>query len=146
MSLPTSARILIADDRPQGLELMEAYLSDTSFDTKTASNGEDTLRLTREWKPDVILLDVMMPRISGFEVCQQLRANPETQNIGVLMVTALDQATDVERGVAAGTDDFLTKPINKTELVRRIEALLKSRHEPTSLARTLAYIRAVLQG
>jgi DNA-binding response OmpR family regulator len=144
--MSTPAKILIADDRPQGLELMEAYLSDTPYDIKTASNGEETLKLVREWKPEVILLDVMMPRISGFEVCQQLRSQPETANIGVIMITALDQATDVERGVTAGADDFLTKPINKTELILRIRSLLQSRSETNRLARTLNYVQSVLQG
>jgi two-component system, OmpR family, alkaline phosphatase synthesis response regulator PhoP len=75
-----------------------------------------------------------------------LRAAPDTAHIGVVMITALDQATDVERGVAAGTDDFMTKPINKAELMLRIRSLLASRDEPTPLARTLKYIRTVQQG
>jgi two-component system, OmpR family, alkaline phosphatase synthesis response regulator PhoP len=136
------ARILIADDNPQGVELLEAYLGDTGYDVRTADDGEETLRLIREWKPDLVLLDVMMPRISGFEVCKRLRADAATRNVAVIMVTALDQSSDMERAVEAGTDDFLTKPINKTELVLRVRNLLQSRNraEPE---RTLSYINAV---
>jgi two-component system, OmpR family, alkaline phosphatase synthesis response regulator PhoP len=145
VSTSENAKILIADDRSQGVELLEAYLSDTPYEIKTANNGEDTLRIVRDWHPDVILLDVMMPRISGFEVCSELRADPKTKDIGILMITALDQAADVDRGVAAGTDDFMTKPINKAELILRIKSLLQSRSESSSLARTLKYIRGVQQ-
>jgi DNA-binding response OmpR family regulator len=94
----------------------------------------------------VILLDVMMPKFSGFEVCKRLRAEAATKGIGVLMVTALDQPNDVERAIDAGTDDFLTKPINKTELLLRVRALLEARREPSDVARGLAYFRRVLQG
>jgi DNA-binding response OmpR family regulator len=136
------ARILIADDNPQGVELLEAYLGDTGYDVRTAADGEETLRLIRDWKPDLVLLDVMMPRISGFEVCKRLRADAATRTVAVIMVTALDQSSDMERAVEAGTDDFLTKPINKTELVLRVRNLLQSRNraEPE---RTLSYINAV---
>lgn len=138
-----SAKILIADDHPHGVELLEAYLSDTPYQTRTATNGEETLRVIREWKPDVVLLDIMMPRLSGFEVCKRLRQDPETRATGVIMITALDQAADVDRGVEAGTDDFLTKPINQAELLLRIKALLKSRRQADDLPRALDYIKAV---
>jgi len=104
------------------------------------------LRETQQWQPDVILLDIMMPKISGFEVCKRLRANSSSRSIGILMITALDQSSDVERAVEAGTDDFLTKPINKTELLLRIRSLLKSRQSPGNLDRALAYIEAVERG
>ena len=84
------ARVLIADDNPQGVELLEAYLSEADYDIKTAADGEETLRKVRAWQPDVILLDIMMPKISGFEVCKHLRADPATPDIAVLMITALD--------------------------------------------------------
>src|SRR5438309_4661517 len=124
---PRKPRVLIADDNPQGVELLEAYLGERDYDTATTADGEATLQKVRDWKPDLILLDIMMPKISGFEVCKRLRANPATRNIAVLMITALDQASDVERAVEAGTDDFLTKPINKTELLLRMRSLLKAR-------------------
>ena len=140
------AKVLIADDNPQGVELLEAYLADGPFDTRIATNGEETLQQVRDWKPDIILLDVMMPRISGFEVCKRLRADPATQDIGILMITALDQPADVDKAVEAGTDDFLTKPINQAELLRRVHALLRSRPFAGEPKRTLSYFDAVQQG
>ena len=139
-------RILIADDNPANAELLEAHLEGTRFDTKLVANGEDTLAAARDWKPDLLLLDVMMPKLSGFEVCQRLRAEPATRDIGVLMITALDQPTDVEKAVGAGTDDFITKPINRSELLLRVRALLESRTQATDLDRALAYMGRVQQG
>jgi DNA-binding response OmpR family regulator len=140
MTLP---RILIADDNPQGAELVEAYLSGGDYEIQTAVDGEETLRKVREFMPEVLLLDVMMPKISGFEVCKRLKADPETADIMVLMVTALDQPSDIDRAVDAKTDDFLTKPINKTELLIRVKAALKSRTHKNQLDRALAYIDGV---
>lgn len=139
-------RILIADDNAPNADLLEAHLDGTGYETKVVFNGEDTLAASRSWKPDLILLDVMMPKMSGFEVCRRLRADAATRDIAVLMVTALDQSTDVETAVEAGTDDFLTKPINKTELLMRIRAILESRSKPNDLERALAYIGRVQQG
>jgi two-component system alkaline phosphatase synthesis response regulator PhoP len=143
--LPPS-RILIAEDNPQNAELVEAYLGDQEFEIRIASDGEQTLQIVRTWRPDLILLDVMMPKISGFEVCKRLRADPAARDTAVLMITALDQASDVERAVEAGTDDFLTKPINKNELLLRVRSLLRSRHNKRELDRALAYIEAVERG
>ena len=126
-------RILIADDNPQGVELLEAYLAGTDYELAVATDGEATLARVADWKPDLILLDVMMPKISGFEVCKRLRRDPATRDIAVLMVTALDQTSDVERAVEAGTDDFVSKPINKTELLLRVRHLLTSRRKPKDL-------------
>jgi len=136
------ARILIAEDTPTAAELLEAWLDD-DFELRFAADGEETLRQVNDWQPDLVLLDVMMPRISGFEVCKRLRANPATHGIAVLMITALDQHSDVERAVEAGTDDFLSKPIAKSELLRRVQALLAAREEKSDLDRTLAYIEKV---
>src|ERR1700676_776003 len=143
---PRKPRVLIADDNPQGGELLEAYLDDLDCDVATAADGEATLHKVQTWQPDVILLDIMMPKISGFEVCKRLRANPATRGIAVLMITALDQPSDRDRAVEAGTDDFLTKPINKTELLLRVRSILKSRLYKRDLDRALAYIEAVDQG
>ena len=140
---PVRPRVLIADDNPQGAELLEAYLGDSDYELRTAVDGEQTLQQVAEWKPDLILLDIMMPKISGFEVCKRLRANPQTADIVVLMVTALDQHSDIDRAVEAGTDDFLTKPINKAELLVRLKAALKSRQQKQPLDQTLAYIEGV---
>jgi two-component system alkaline phosphatase synthesis response regulator PhoP len=139
-------RILIADDNAQGVELLEAYLASGDWEVRTASDGEQTLHLVKTWRPDLILLDIMMPRISGFEVCKRLRADPATSDIAVLMITALDQHSDVDRAVDAGTDDFVTKPINKNELLLRVHSLLRSRQNKRDLDRALAYIDAVERG
>jgi two-component system alkaline phosphatase synthesis response regulator PhoP len=144
---PTSPpRILIADDDAQGVELLEAYLADTGYEIRKAIDGEQTLWQVQEWRPDVILLDIMMPKISGFEVCKKIRANASSRDIGILMITALDQSSDVERAVDAGTNDFLTKPINKTELLLRIRSLLRSRQNKNNLGWALDYIEAVERG
>ena len=139
-------RVLVAEDNPQGAELLEAYFSDLDYEVRTVTDGEETLRAVQEWKPDVILLDVMMPKLSGFEVCKRLKSGPKTHDIAVLMVTALDQPSDIERAVDVGTNDFLTKPINKTELLLRVQALLAARGGRDELAETLEYINAVQRG
>lgn len=142
----TPPRILIADDNPQGVELLEAYLGATDYVTDTAADGEETLAKVEAFKPDLLLLDIMMPKISGFEVCKRLKANPATQDIVVLMVTALDQPHDIDKAVEAGANDFLTKPINKAELLLRIKAALTSRQYKTQLDQALAYIEGVQTG
>jgi DNA-binding response OmpR family regulator len=137
---PGVPKIVIADDNLQNVELLEAYLSDFGCAIRTAHDGEETLRVVEQFVPDLLLLDVMMPRLSGFEVCKKIRANPATKDLLILMVTALNEAADFERGVQAGTDDFLTKPVNKIELLCRIRSLLRVRHLKTQLDRTLAYL------
>ncbi len=137
---PGAPKIVIADDNFQNVELLEAYLSDFDCEIRTAHDGEETLQVVNEFAPDLLLLDVMMPRLSGFEVCKKIRANPATKDLLILMVTALNEAADFERGVQAGTDDFLTKPVNKIELLCRIRSLLRVRHLKTQLDRTLAYL------
>jgi CheY-like chemotaxis protein len=139
-------RVLIADDNPQNAELLDAHLDGIGYETRITANGEETLSAVKEWAPDVVLLDVMMPKLSGFEVCKRMKADPTTANTAVLMVTALDQPTDVARAIDAGTDDFLTKPIHKAELVLRVKALVEAKNEPTEVDRTLAYMRRVQQG
>jgi DNA-binding response OmpR family regulator len=140
------SRVLIAEDDAQSVELLEAYLADCGYEIQTAADGQQTLQKVQDWRPDLILLDVMMPRISGFQVCKQIRADPQVRATAVLMITALDQPSDIERAVEAGTDDFLTKPINKKELLLRVQALLASRQKNRDLDRTLAYIEAVERG
>jgi PleD family two-component response regulator len=140
------SRILIADDNPQGVELLEAYLAGADYELAIATDGEETLSKVASFKPDLILLDVMMPKISGFEVCKRLRRDPATRDIGIIMVTALDQHSDIDRAIDAGAHDFLSKPIHKTELLLRVRSLLKSRHVEKELERALAYIEAVEKG
>lgn len=136
-------KILITEDNPEGAELLEAYLDGTDYVTQLAVDGDDALKKVQSFKPDLILLDVMMPKISGFEVCKRLKSNPETAGIIILMITALDQHHDIDRAVEVGTNDFLTKPINKAELLLRIKAALASRQHSEPLAQTLAYIDGV---
>jgi DNA-binding response OmpR family regulator len=137
---PDAPKIVIADDNDQNVELLEAYLSDFDCQIRTAHDGEQTLQVVEEFAPDLLLLDVMMPRLSGFEVCKKIRANPDSKDLLILMITALNEAADFERGVQAGTDDFLTKPVNKVELLCRIRSMLRVRHLKSQLDRTLAYL------
>lgn len=139
-------RILIVDDNVQNAELVEAHLSAGNYELRTAYDGEQALELIRSWLPDLIVLDIMMPRISGFEVCRQIRANPATAHTLVLMVTALDQPSDIDRALDAGTDEFVTKPINKADLLLRVRSLLRTWQYKRDLDRALAYIEAVERG
>jgi DNA-binding response OmpR family regulator len=107
-----------------------------------ADDNEPNRELAK-FKPDVILLDVMMPKLSGFEVCQRLKADPATSPIMVLMVTALGELGDIERAVESGTDDFLSKPVNRVELVKRVENMLKLRHVTDELERLRSYISSM---
>ena len=137
------SRVLIADDNEPNRELLEVYLADVDCEIATAVDGRDALDKVAAFHPDVILLDVMMPKLSGFEVCQQLKSNPATSRIMILMVTALGELGDIERAVEAGTDDFLSKPVNKVELVKRVENMLKLRHVSDELERLRSYIRTM---
>lgn len=139
-------RVLIADDNSQNAELLEAHLDGTGWDTKIAVNGDETLALVKSWQPDVVLLDIMMPKLSGFDVCKAIRADEANMSMGVLMVTALDQPSDVEKAINAGTDDFLTKPIHKSELLLRVRALLEARKQTTEPDRSLTYFRQATVG
>jgi two-component system alkaline phosphatase synthesis response regulator PhoP len=133
-------RVLIADDNEPNRELLEAYLAGIDCEIATAADGRDTLEKVSEFSPDVILLDVMMPKLSGFEVCQTLKADPATSGIMILMVTALGELGDIERAVESGTDDFLSKPVNRVELVKRVENMLRLRHVSDELERLRRYI------
>jgi CheY-like chemotaxis protein len=134
------SRILIADDNEPNVELLEAYLSGLDVETAVAVDGRDTLDQVAAFRPHLVLLDIMMPKLSGFEVCKQLKSDPETRGIMVLMVTALNELGDIERAVGAGTDDFLSKPVNKTELLKRVENMLKLRHVTDEVERLRQYI------
>jgi two-component system, OmpR family, alkaline phosphatase synthesis response regulator PhoP len=136
----TKSKILIADDNPTNVELLEVYLGEIECQTATAVDGRHTLQKVAEFQPDLILLDIMMPKLSGFEVCRKLKDNPQTSNIMILMVTALNEPGDIERAVAAGCDDFLSKPVNKIELLKRVANMLKLRHVTDELERLQRYI------
>ena len=137
--------ILIADDTEQNVELLQAYLDDLGCKVVTACDGQETLDRVADSKPDLILLDIMMPKLSGFEICKRLKGDPATAAIPICMVTALNELGDIERAVEAGTDDFLSKPINKWELLTRVRSLLRVRHLQNELERTLSYLEEVDQ-
>src|SRR5439155_7630345 len=134
---PAPDKILIAYDNLQDVELLEAYMAGIDCEIQTAADGEQTLARVREDPPDLILLDIMMPKISGFEVCRKLKSDETTKDIQILMITALNQVGDIERAVQAGTDDFLIKPVNKLELVMRVKSLLRVRRLQNELDRVL---------
>lgn len=134
-------RILIADDNAANRELLEALLANFDCDTQIAVDGQDTLDKVESFQPDLILLDVMMPKKNGFEVCRAVKSDPVTSRIMVLMVTALSELGDVERAVEAGTDDFLSKPVNSIEFQKRVKNMLKLKGTEDELERLRAYIR-----
>lgn len=120
-----TARILVVDDVPANVKLLEARLVAEYFDVLTASDGYAALALCEKTPIDLVLLDIMMPGLDGFEVCERLKANPKTAHIPVVMVTALDQPSDRVRGLKAGADDFLTKPVNDLQLMSRVKSLVR---------------------
>lgn len=120
-----TARILVVDDIPANLRLLEVRLLAEYFEVFTATNGADALETCENGKIDVVLLDVMMPDMDGFEVCRRLKGDPATSHIPVVMVTALDHVSDRIRGLEAGADDFLTKPVNDLQLMTRVKSLVR---------------------
>ncbi len=133
-------KILIADDNVANCELLEAYLADIDCEVCMAVDGQDTLDKVASFQPDLILLDVMMPKLNGFEVCKKIKEDPRMRRIMILMVTALDERGDIERAVAAGTDDFLSKPVQKVELVKRVQNMLRLKDVEDENERLRRYI------
>ena len=121
----SSASILLVDDNAQNLELMAAFLEELPCTLQTASDGVEAIESIERMRPNLVILDVMMPRMSGFEVCQKIKSQPSTREIVVIMVTALNEVSDYERAVECGTNDFITKPVNKLELLTRVRTLLE---------------------
>ena len=139
-------KILIADDNVANVELLDAYLSDYNYVIETAADGAETLAKVTSFSPDLILLDIMMPKLSGFEVCEKIKTDPQTKGIMILMVTALSELGDIERAVQAGCDDYLSKPVNKFELTKRVENMLKLRSVINELDRLRRYIDEMEDG
>jgi two-component system, OmpR family, alkaline phosphatase synthesis response regulator PhoP len=140
--LPDS-KVLIVDDNPQNIELLAAFLESLPCKIITASDGMDALDKVAGEKPDLILLDIMMPRMSGFQVCRKLKSDPRTRDIQILMVTALNELGDIEQASECGTDDFVSKPVNKFELLTRVKSLLRVRHLKSELERALTYLNEI---
>ena len=140
------SRILIADDNQSNRELLEAYLAEVDCEVAASVDGQDTLAKIKSFRPDLVLLDVMMPKLSGFEVCQKLKADVVTRKIMILMVTALNESGDIERAVKAGTDDFLSKPVNKIELVKRVQNMLRLKDVTDENERLRRYIQGMEDG
>jgi two-component system, OmpR family, alkaline phosphatase synthesis response regulator PhoP len=142
--LPQST-VLIVDDNPQNVELLQAFLESLPVKIVTAVDGLDALSKVAEHNPDLILLDIMMPQMSGFQVCRRIKSDPKTRDIQVLMVTALNELGDIEQANEVGTDDFVSKPVNKIELLTRVKSLLRVRHLKSELERALTYLNEIEQ-
>lgn len=138
-----SASVLLVDDNEQNLELLHAYLEELPCRIHTARDGVEALAAVQRERPNLILLDVMMPRMSGFQVCAKLKKDATTRDIPVVMVTALNEVGDVERAVESGADDFLTKPVNRLELLTRARSLIRLSQVQRQLKKTLAELRNV---
>lgn len=125
--------VLLAEDNPQHLELLEAYMEEMpEVRVVTARNGQEALASVQETSPDLVLLDIMMPKVSGFEVCKRLKADPKTRDIIVVMVTALNETADIERAAECGTDDYLAKPVDRKALLNLVQNLLATKARGSS--------------
>jgi two-component system cell cycle response regulator len=140
--LPQST-VMIVDDNQQNVELLQAFLESLPVKIVTAGDGVEALEKVSEHNPDLILLDIMMPRMSGFQVCRRLKSDPKTRDIQILMVTALNELGDIEQASECGTDDFVSKPVNKFELLTRVKSLLRVRHLKSELERALTYLNEI---
>jgi adenylate cyclase len=125
INMNSPAKILVVDDTPKNVKLLEDLLIAKGYSVVTAASGREALTQMENEKPDLVLLDVVMPEMSGYEVCQKIRENPATRILPVVMVTALDPGEERVKGLDAGADDFLTKPINRAELLARVRSLLR---------------------
>ncbi len=121
-----TSRVLVVDDIAANVRLLESRLQAEYFDVRTALSGAEALDVAEKERVDLVLLDVMMPDMTGFEVCAALKANPRTAHVPVIMVTSLDNAEDRVKGLECGADDFLTKPVSHVALLTRVKSLLEA--------------------
>ncbi len=135
--------VLVVDDNEQNLELLHAYLDELGGEVRLARDGLEAIESVGQSVPDIILLDIMMPRMSGFQVCERLKKDPATRDIPIIMVTALNEVGDVERAIDSGADDFLTKPVNKLELLTRVRSLLRVRQLKRQLDTAVDEVRSM---
>lgn len=138
---PTRARILVVDDEPAIREYESTLLSELGHEVLAAADGTEALELARVKQPHLVLLDIMMPELSGIEVCRQLRADPRTRDIRVIVVSAVDAKRALEESIIAGADDFLAKPIHALELMVRVRSILRVRNIPDEEERLEAYVK-----
>ena len=138
-----NASVLIVDDNEHNLELVQAFLDELGGKVRLARDGAEAIAAVSAEQPDVILLDIMMPRMSGYQVCEKIKGNPATRDIPIIMVTALNEVGDVERALDAGADDFLTKPVNKLELLTRVRSLLRVRRLKLQLDAAIGEVRSL---
>ncbi len=132
---PITGTVLVADDQSSNRELLEELLTTQGFTVITASDGPSALEEIAKTHPDLLLLDVMMPGLNGFEVCERIKNNPETYLTPVVLITALSDKQDRIEGIKAGADDFLTRPVDRTELLARVRSLLTLKHRTDDLER-----------
>ncbi|UYV11740.1 MAG: response regulator [Phycisphaera sp.] len=137
--------VLVVDDNAQNAELLEAYLDDLGISVVVAHDGQAALDAVASDPPDLILMDIMMPRMSGYQATERLKGDPKTKDIPIIMVTALGEVGDVERAVDCGADDFLTKPVNKIELLTRVRSLLRVRQLQSDLDKAQNQLRKFLR-
>lgn len=125
MTEKKTQKILVIDDMPKNAKLLDDLLTVKGYLVETASSGAEGLEKVEIWKPDLVLLDIMMPEMNGYEVCERIRANPETEIIPVVLVTSLDSAQERIKGLESGADDFLSKPVDPASLLARVRSLLR---------------------
>jgi DNA-binding response OmpR family regulator len=143
MSTPAKAKVLVADDEAVIRELLEKILTEEGYQVIAAADGQETVNKAIAEKPDLILLDILMPKFDGMEVCKRLRANAQTRNVRIIILTAFNTRDRLEDSIAAGADDFLGKPIDLLELKVRVRSMLKVKNISDQVERLLEYIKSM---
>jgi len=135
--------ILVVDDNPKNVELLEASLAHEGYDVLKAYNGKEALGIIESMRPDLVLLDIRMPEMDGYDVCRAIKSNPDTAAIPVIMVTVYDEIAEIEKGVEAGADDFLSKPVNRMTVLSRVRIGLKVARLQGELDRAVTYLKEI---